>query len=122
MIAFASRTGNVRYIVSELNLPSVEIVDGLIVNEPFFIFTYTDKLGEVPVKVSNFLKDNHMFCKGVICSGNSNFGHNNFCYAANRISEQYHVPIIRKIELRGFPFDYQEIIRQYNKLIKGIED
>lgn len=119
MIIYASRTGNVRYIVSKLNIPSIEINESLIVNEPYIIFTYTDKLGEVPEKVDTFLQLNHEFCKGVIASGNSNFGKKMFCESAQKISDQYNVPIIHKVELRGFQHDYDLIVEKYKKLIQG---
>ncbi len=119
MIIYASRTGNVRYIVSKLDLPSVEIADELIINEPFIIFTYTDGLGDVPKKVERFLEHNHAYCKGVIASGNTNFGHHVFCASADKISQKYGVPIVHKIELRGFQHDYDVIIQMYNKIIKG---
>ena len=48
MIVFASRTGNVRYIVNKLGLPNIEITDGLVMTQPFLLFTYTDGLGQTP--------------------------------------------------------------------------
>ena len=48
MIAYASRTGNVRYIVSQLQLPGIEIGEDTMVEEPFLLLTYTDGLGDVP--------------------------------------------------------------------------
>ena len=119
MIIYASRTGNVRYIVSKLDLPSIEITENLAINQPYIVFTYTDKLGEVPKKVEEFLQLNHGFCKGVIASGNSNFGKKMFCESADKISRQYSIPIIHKVELRGFQHDYDLIVERYNKLLKG---
>lgn len=118
MIVFASRTGNVRYIVSRLQLPNIEIKPNLKMEEPFLIFTYTDGLGEVPQVVDSFLTKNKVYCKGVIASGNSNFGHTYFCQAANKISKKLNVPIVRKIELRGFQKDYDAIIQFYEQFIK----
>lgn len=118
MIIYASRTGNNKFIVSKLNLPSQEISEVEFVNQPFIIFTYTDGLGQVPRIIEDFLSLNYMYCKGVIASGNSNFGINNFCGSADKISQKYNVPIIRKIELRGFQQDYDYIIQEYNKLVK----
>lgn len=119
MIVYTSRTGNVEYIVSKLGLPAVKVEDGLKVDEPYFIFTYTDGLGDTPEQVTKFLLDNHALCKGVIASGNTNFGHDVFCKCADDISKLYNVPIIRKIELRGFDRDYKHIIESYNKMRKG---
>ena len=119
MIVYASRTGNVEYIIKKLDLPSIKIEKGLIIKEPYFIFTYTDGLGEIPSEVSEFLLHNHSYCKGVIASGNTNFGVNNFCGSADKISEMYSIPIIHKIELRGFESDYLHIISSYNTIIEG---
>ncbi|WP_339288418.1 class Ib ribonucleoside-diphosphate reductase assembly flavoprotein NrdI [Ureibacillus sp. FSL K6-0786] len=118
MIAYASRTGNVRFIVHQLELPHIEIRDDLILNEPFLLFTYTDGLGEVPQIVERFLQHNARFCKGVIASGNSNFGHAYFCRSAHLINERYGIPIVQKIELRGFQKNYDAIIDYYNRVIQ----
>lgn len=119
MIVYASRTGNVRHIANHISNESIEIQDGMTVNEPFIILTYTDNLGDVPTVVSDFLANNHKHCKGVVASGNSNFGHQYFCYSADKINMQYNIPIIKKVELRGFQKDYEEIKLQYYKLIEG---
>lgn len=119
MIAFASRTGNVRYIINKIGLPHTEITKELKLHEPFLLFTYTDGLGSVPQVVDEFMQKNHKHCKGVIASGNSNFGHDVFCQSADKLSKQYRIPIVRKIELRGFAKDYEAIIDYYNKMIQS---
>lgn len=117
MIAYASRTGNNRHVIQQLGLPSVEITADLTLDAPFFVLTYTDRLGEVPAIVQHFLKKNHAHCTGVIASGNSNFGHDVFCGSANKIHKAYDIPIIRKLELRGFEHDYTAIKEAYSQLI-----
>jgi protein involved in ribonucleotide reduction len=117
MIVFSSRTGNVKYIVDQLKLPSLEIQTGLVVNQPYFLFTYTDGLGDVPDIVSSFLELNGRHIKGVIASGNSNFGQQ-FCKSADTISEIYNVPIIRKIDVRGTTDDLNSIKSQYKLYIE----
>lgn len=116
MIVYASRTGNNRFIVNQLNLPSIEITKNLLVNDDYFLLTYTDGLGMIPKVVSDFLVNNHQHCKGVIASGNTNFGQHNFCGSADKISELYNIPIIRKIELRGFHHDYDFIVSKYKEM------
>lgn len=118
MIVFASRTGNVRSIINKLNVPTVEMKEGMIVNYPFIIFTYTDGLGEAPKKVLEFLDANYTFLRGVIASGNTNFGIG-YCVSADVISQQYNVPIIRKIDLRGNQNDIDAIEKQYKIRIEG---
>jgi len=111
VIAFASRTGNVRHIVRRLRLPAVEIDEHTALRQPFLLITYTDKLGEVPEAVSRFMARNGAYCRGVAVSGNRNFGPHNFGRAGDIIAGQWRIPLIRKMELRGFPGDYEAIRR-----------
>ena len=117
MIAFASRTGNVRHIVNRLALPSVDIKQEGEIHEPFLLFTYTDKLGAVPVVVSEFMERNHALCKGVIVSGNMNYGHANFGGAGDKLSKQYNIPLVCKIDVRGNDKDDQAIKEYYEVAI-----
>lgn len=113
MIVYASRTGNVRYAVSRLQLPAVEMKEDLALGSPFLLFTYTDGLGAVPRKVERFLERYAEICRGVIASGNSNFGHRVFAAAGDKIARQWRIPLVRKIDMRGFPEDYEAIKRYY---------
>jgi protein involved in ribonucleotide reduction len=99
----------VKSIVMKLQLPNIEIHESLVLTQPFLLFTYTDGLGHVPHVVETFMKHNYQNCRGVIASGNSNFGNEVFCKSATILSEQYHLPIVRKIELRGFQHDIEAI-------------
>lgn len=119
MIYYASRTGNVRAILARLALPSEPIHADLQVNTPFLLFTYTDGLGQVPKTVEHFMRQAHPYCKGIIVSGNSNFGHDVFCAAGDKLRAQYNIPIVRKIELRGFHSDDEAITQYYKKVITG---
>lgn len=118
MIYFASRTGNVRSIVGRLSLPNEEIQTHTVAQEPFLLFTYTDGLGEVPNLVSEFMKGNSALCKGIIASGNSNYGHRVFCGAADKLNEQYNIPIVAKIEMRSSQRD-EEIQKYYERVIRS---
>lgn len=117
MIAYASRTGNVRHIASQLQLPGIEIGEDTTVDEPFLLLTYTDGLGAVPPVVQRFMDKNGSYCKGVAVSGNRNFGHHNFAKAGETIAAQWKIPLVRKLELRGFPQDYEAIRRFYREQI-----
>ena len=119
MIYFASRTGNVRSIVDRLSLPYTEIQSHTVAQEPFLLFTYTDGLGEVPSLVNEFMERNSNLCKGIIASGNRNYGHRVFCGAADKLKEQYNIPIVQKIEMRGFPKDNEQIQQYYERVIKN---
>lgn len=124
MIVYASRTGNVRDIVSRLDksITTMELDSNVIVAKPYFLFTYTDGLGEVPQEVMDFLlssEANRINLKGVIASGNTNFGEEKYCGSAIEISRWLSVPIIRKIDLRGNQEDIATINASYKKMIAG---
>ena len=86
--------------------------------KPYLLITYTDRLGDVPAKVSHFLQSNGQLCKGVVVSGNSNFGHRVFGGAGDKIAETYQIPLVRKLELRGFQADYEAIQQFYETRVK----
>lgn len=113
MIAYASRTGNVEYIVNQLDLPNIKISKDLFLNEPFILFTYTDLLGAVPKVVKAFMQNNSDKCMAVIASGNTNFGFDNYAAAGDKIARQYNIPLITKLDLRGNEKDYELIKRYY---------
>lgn len=117
MIIYASRTGNVRYVCNNLDITCIDIKDVTHVNEDFFMFSYTDGIGVVPKEVSAFLEKNSSYLKGVIASGNTNFGRA-FCLVADRISKEYNVPIIAKLDLRGTKSDREKIENAYLKIVK----
>lgn len=119
MIYYLSRTGNVKSIVGKLNLPSCELNNDTTAEEYFLLFTYTDGLGKVPNKVLDFMELNHSKCKGVIASGNVNFGESLFCKSADTINELFNVPIVRKIDLRGNNSDIEYIKNYYNNIFVG---
>lgn len=119
MIVYSSRTGNVRYIVSKLQAESIELTESLKMDKPYLLVTYTDRLGEVPAKVAQFLQSNGQLCKGVVVSGNSNFGHRFFGGAGDKIAEAYQIPLVRKLELRGYQSDYETIQQFYETRVKN---
>ncbi|MGN5650855.1 class Ib ribonucleoside-diphosphate reductase assembly flavoprotein NrdI [Bacillus sp. Brlt_9] len=115
LIVYASKTGKVRSFVNKLGMRAVEIKDEVILTEPFVLITYTIGFGQVPDEVQNFLEDNHIYLRGVISSGNRNWG-NNFGKAADIISQKYrladgsNIPLLHKFEMAGTNKDI-EIVR-----------
>lgn len=104
LLVYASRTNNIVRFVARLsqitNVLRIETNAVQRVAEPFWLITYTDKLGEVPEPVWNFLDVNNRYLRGVAASGNRNFG-KNFANAADVIARKYKVPVIMKFELSG---------------------
>lgn len=109
-IIFHSRTGNIRRFIQKSGLQekAQKLEENLLVNEPYLLITYTDKIGEVPSKVSQFLEKNAEHLVGVASSGNKNFG-NQFARSADVISNMYQVPIVCKFELAGNENDFLKV-------------
>lgn len=116
LIVYDSRTGNVKRFINnlKLNIPMIQVTDGLIVNEPFILVTYTTKIGQTPQTTLDFLKNNHNYLLSVASSGNKNWGQY-FAKSADNISQMYHVPILFKFELFGTPNDIENFT---NKVIQ----
>jgi protein involved in ribonucleotide reduction len=115
IIAFDSKTGNVRKFVSKLNLRSIEIDDIITMDEPFVLVTYTTGFGQVPGKVMSFLQRNHNYLQGVSASGNRNWG-DGFAKSADTIAKLYDVPVLGKFELSGTKRDVEHFIREVSSV------
>lgn len=59
LIAYDSKTGNVRRFINKLKLPAVQIEEHMTIDEPYVLVTYTTGFGQIPEKVSMFLERNH---------------------------------------------------------------
>lgn len=85
--------------------------------------TYADDDGSkaVPKQVIHFLNSpvNRSFMRGVISSGNRNFG-DKFAYAGNVISKKCGVPLLYKFELSGTPEDVTRVRKGMNALWKSL--
>lgn len=116
LIAYDSKTGNVKRFVTKLELPCIQLKEDLMVNEKFILITYTIGFGEVPKNVMTFLEKNHQYLIGVASSGNRNWG-NNFAVAADIIAAKYNVPIIHKFELSGTKKDVEIFLEEAKKIV-----
>lgn len=115
LIAYVSRTGNVKKFVSKLGLPAVRIDESTTVEEPFVLITYTTGFGQVPPAVDAFLKKNRTYLRGVSASGNRNWGQS-FAGSADTLSQRYEVPVICKFELSGTSRDVEQFMREVQPL------
>ncbi len=66
--------------------------------------------GAVPKQVIKFLNErqNREHCKGVISSGNTNFGEA-YCLAGDIVAQKVGVPHLYRFELLGTPADVQRV-------------
>ncbi|MGG1103246.1 class Ib ribonucleoside-diphosphate reductase assembly flavoprotein NrdI [Bacillus subtilis] len=115
LIAYYSRTGNVRRLITKTGLPTVEISPDLTLAEPFVCVTGTYGFGQVARPVSDFLAVNSAYLAGVAASGNRNWG-GNYAKAADIIAAQYGVPVVGRFELAGTDEDVRQFIERVNAL------
>jgi len=115
VIAFDSKTGNVKRFVHKLNMRTVEIDEQTQMEEPFVLITYTTGFGQIPEKVQSFLQKNGSYMRGVSASGNRNWG-TSFAKSADTIAMMYDVPVISKFELSGTNSDVQRFVEGVNAI------
>lgn len=116
IIAYTSKTGNVRRFIKKLNMKAVQITKDMVLSEPYILITYTTGYGQVPDLTTDFLKNNAFFLQGVSASGNKNWG-DLFGKSADIISNLYGVPVISKFELAGS----QKDVYNFMEGMKAIE-
>lgn len=126
LVYFSSKSLNTLRFIEKTGLRAKRIPlsveeDLLKVHEPFILVcpTFADGEGKgaVPKQVIRFLNDpeNRSFIRGVIASGNRNFGQF-YAYAGNVISARCHVPCLYRFELMGTPEDVEMVKNGVNEL------
>lgn len=111
VVYYTSATGNTKAFVEKLGVFNAQQVpiradNTFLINRPYILFipTYAsnDGRGAVPKSIIKFLniEQNRFYLKGLVASGNSNFG-KNYCLAGDIISSKCGVPVLCQYELRG---------------------
>lgn len=124
IVYFSSTTRNTDRFVRKLGLPAARIPlrrtePDLTVDEPFVLICPTygggasitgDNSRPVPKQVIRFLNDpsNRSLLRGVIASGNLNFGED-FCRTGEVIAAKCGVPYLYRFELMGTPTDVARV-------------
>ncbi|AWB84589.1 class Ib ribonucleoside-diphosphate reductase assembly flavoprotein NrdI [Corynebacterium liangguodongii] len=124
IVYFSSATGNTKRFVDKLGLPAARIPlrrtePQLLAAEPYVLIcpTYgggasltSEHTRPVPPQVERFLSNvgNRGLIRGVIASGNANFGPD-FCRAGDVISRACSVPYLYRFELMGDEHDVTSV-------------
>lgn len=119
IVYFSSVSENTHRFVAKLGFPSARIplrpADGtLSVDREYVLCVPTygggSVRGAVPKQVIRFLNDPHnrSLCRGVIASGNTNFGEA-YCLAGDIIAAKLGVPFMYRYELLGTPTDVARV-------------
>lgn len=122
LVYFSSASENTKRFVERLGRPATRIplaprAEGMIrVHKPYVLVVPTYGSGRVakavPPRVIAFLKDpvNRSLMRGVISSGNTNFGAD-FCLTGSVISRKCKVPQLYPFELLGTQDDVRTVTR-----------
>ena len=125
LVYFSSTSENTHRFVSKLGFPTARIPlrrtePPLTVDDEYVLVVPTygggSVKGAVPKQVIAFLNnpDNRALCRGVIASGNTNFGQA-YCLAGDIIASKLGVPFLYRYELLGTPTDV-------SRVKEGLED
>ncbi|MDD4514695.1 class Ib ribonucleoside-diphosphate reductase assembly flavoprotein NrdI [Massilibacteroides sp.] len=120
-IYYDSRTGNVERFIQKIKLQRdwhfVKISQDITPQGSGHLITYTTNFGDIPRTTFRFMEDFGEKIKSVSSSGNMNWG-KSFGLAADKIAEQYHIPLLLKFELSGLPQDVQALINRIEEISK----
>lgn len=116
---FSSASENTHRFVGKLGYRSARIPlrrgdEPLVVDEEYVLVVPTygggSVKGAVPKQVITFLNDPHnrSLCRGVISSGNTNFGEA-YCLAGDIIASKLDVPLLYRYELLGTNTDVARV-------------
>ncbi|WP_025132552.1 class Ib ribonucleoside-diphosphate reductase assembly flavoprotein NrdI [Leucobacter sp. PH1c] len=119
LVYFSSVSGYTHRFVEKLGRPAHRIPlyahdEPLVVTEPFVLLLPTYGGGPetraVPKQVIRFLNDerNRTLIRGVIASGNTNFGEA-YGLAGDIVARKCHVPVLYRFELFGTPDDVRVV-------------
>lgn len=118
LVYFSTKSENTHRFIDKVGLPAQRIPiaaeDTLSVSEPYVLVVPTygggTLEGAVPKPVIRFLNNerNRSFLRGVIASGNTNFGHA-YCAAGRIIAQKCRVPLLYNFELLGTPEDVERV-------------
>lgn len=117
IVVFDSKTGNVRRFcqrLSEMGVYSV-FLDDYDGQTPYVFITFTTKFGQTPETSDRFMTLHSERCKGVVSSGNRNWG-DFYAKAADNISESFGVPVLHKFELFGMKSDLEKVKKEVERL------
>lgn len=122
IVYFSTNSNNTKRFVEKLsfNNERIPLKQELFVEKPFVLIVPTyaapDGKGAVPKQVIRFLNNekNRSLIRGVISSGNKNFG-STYAIAGDIISKKCNVPLLYRFELAGTNEDVDKVNRGLNE-------
>lgn len=129
VVYFSNVSENTKRFVDKLNVPSQRIPiywnekEPLRVRREYVLVLPTYGGGNdnntVPKQVVRFLniEENRRLMRGVIGTGNTNFG-DHYCMAAEIVAAKVGVPLLYRVEVFGTPNDVQQVLERLEHLWK----
>lgn len=125
IVYYSTQSENTKRFIEKLGFDNVRIPEeGMIsIDRPYVLVTPTYSGGKlrnaVPKPVIHFLNKecNRTPLKGVIGTGNTNFG-KAYCLASRVIADKCNVPNLAQVELFGTPEDVDNVQRVVTALFK----
>jgi protein involved in ribonucleotide reduction len=119
LVYYSSQSGNTESFIHRLGVADsvripIAMKELVSLDDPYVLFipTYAanDGRGALPKSVVKFLnhEPNRLLLKGVIASGNINFG-TNYCLGGFQIAQKCNVPLLYRYELRGTSLDITNV-------------
>lgn len=120
LVYFSNTSNNTGRFVEKLNLPSTKIPikwdesSPLVMTGEYVLVVPTygggNDIHTVPKQVKKFLniETNRDLLRGVVGTGNTNFG-SHYCKAAEMISAKLGVPLLYRVEITGTPDDVDQV-------------
>lgn len=129
LIYFSSRSENCHRFIQKLNIKATRIIEDetLLATQPFVLLCPTygggGTKGAVPKAVIQFLNipENRQLIRGVIASGNTNFG-TAYGLAGDIIARKCHIPFLYRFELLGTPEDVSRVKKGLNTFWSSLAD
>ena len=125
IIYYDSKTGTVQRFVDKVKKKRpewifIKIEPSMKIDREGHFLTFTTKIGHIPETTAGFLENenNKRYIKSVSSSGNMNWGEY-FAVAADKISEQYNIPILMKFELSGTNTEVEYFINYVEENLNG---
>lgn len=118
VVYFSTKSGNTRRLVEKLDVTTIEIPlkhkGTFLVDTPYVLAFPTygggHMEGAIPPPVKDFLNvaENRALIRGVIATGNTNFG-DAFCLGGRKVAHKCRVPLLRTVEVFGTPEDVEAL-------------
>lgn len=114
LIVYDSKFGNGKAFAEKLGMKTQSVSEEL--NEECVLVTRNEGFGEIPKATIEFLDKNKGLVRAVVVNGSMERHPNSYCFAADKIEEEYGIACLRKIDGQGNDEDVEVVKAAINNL------